>query len=1136
MLLAALLLCCVAGLEIVEPILVSPRVLRCSRAPWQLAAFSLPAGASVSASLRSATGEEVAKGVGTADEAGHAPFLLSPALPLQGGLHTLAAWSGGWNSSVNVTLVSSAPFLSVLLDKRTYKPGDVVRVRALALSSSLRPLAVPLNLSAVDPSGFVVARSAAGSSTDAYGVLNWKLATSTEPPLGAWRVVAQGGPEFGPAAEAPFQLARYALPTFSVSISAPPFLVRPTRAHSVALTGTLSALHTNGEPLAAAAVTLTVSQAAQGWGRRRLAMKMAAGAAMMPHHAQVGFSGGGGGGRDPTVLATQTLRLGGALSLAFSISLPVPRVLWGDGGEMPPLLVTASVSEEATGESRNGSAAVAAAAHPLRVELHAPTRAVAGLDWWLRVRVSAPDGSAPPRELASGAQLAVTATARSGLQLLNLALPVSLDAEGRALVNVSLPPDGESECCRGGGGNGSDAAPVEDDLSCCLSSVAAQLGFVRRRAALSSLVSHAWASCDADPGPHLQLGPLERRAGVLRFAPACTADDAPVGWAALSASRGLLASGVAAAGASVEAVLGGVTDARLLAWTRVGDALVLDSAAVEAEEGAAVADGADLPANLSASFSAETAKPGEAVQLRALAAPSARVFFFASDASVALMDGDASLNASQALAGAAAADAAALTRAGGGAGGQECYNPPAWLEAGAVLATRLAAPACKDGGMEAGVAFMDRPANGEAMMKMNVARAAVMPMAMAAMVMDDEAGAAPAGGAEPPRTRSLFPETWVWFSADADAGGAAVLSATAPDTLTGWRLTAFSLHPEAGLAVAPVPPPLQVTLPFYIRLTLPASAVRGEALQLRVALFSSLPDGGTATVRLVGAEEAGFELPPGAQTTREVKLPAAAGGVPAAAGVTFDVTPRALGSLTLRLVAQLGAASDSLEQPLFVLPEGLPGEVTANALLNASGGVASATLRAPPPPSAVEGSVRSLLTVTGDLMGPSVAGLGNLLAVPCGCALCHAMPHARSRAHASPPLPFCRRRTEHDWHGAKRRRPAVRGVLSRRRRRAAAAGAAGVGARQCGAGLAARADVPPRRRLLLRLRAERLERQYVAHRLRAARLRLCATLPQPRRLRTRLRRSLAGGAAAGGRRLRLRRQRGARGDGGRRLL
>ena len=97
-----------------EPVVLVPELLRAAVAPWSLAAYSLPPGATVVVALRNvASGELVATGQQAAGPEGHASPSLVPSdvAALAPGAHVLEASVGNWSSSVNVTLLVSAPFL-----------------------------------------------------------------------------------------------------------------------------------------------------------------------------------------------------------------------------------------------------------------------------------------------------------------------------------------------------------------------------------------------------------------------------------------------------------------------------------------------------------------------------------------------------------------------------------------------------------------------------------------------------------------------------------------------------------------------------------------------------------------------------------------------------------------------------------------------------------------------------------------------------------------------------------------------------------------------------------------------------------------------------------------------------------------
>ena len=68
--------------------------------------------------------------------------------------------------------------------------------------------------------------------------------------------------------------------------------------------------------------------------------------------------------------------------------------------------------------------------------------------------------------------------------------------------------------------------------------------------------------------------------------------------------------------------------------------------------------------------------------------------------------------------------------------------------------------------------------------------------------------------------------------------GAAVVPVEAPDSITTWILRAVGLSKEHGLGIGESQ--LRVFQPFFLTVDLPFSAIRGEELPVKVALFNYL--------------------------------------------------------------------------------------------------------------------------------------------------------------------------------------------------------------------------------------------------------------------------------------------------------
>lgn len=89
------------------------------------------------------------------------------------------------------------------------------------------------------------------------------------------------------------------------------------------------------------------------------------------------------------------------------------------------------------------------------------------------------------------------------------------------------------------------------------------------------------------------------------------------------------------------------------------------------------------------------------------------------------------------------------------------------------------------------------------------------------------------------RKRKEFPESWLFECFKADRNGNALKMITAPDTITSWIFSGFSLHPEHGLSLFKQIR-VNVTLNFFIKLNLPYSIRRGEILKVNVLIFNRI--------------------------------------------------------------------------------------------------------------------------------------------------------------------------------------------------------------------------------------------------------------------------------------------------------
>ena len=225
--------------------------------------------------------------------------------------------------------------------------------------------------------------------------------------------------------------------------------------------------------------------------------------------------------------------------------------------------------------------------------------------------------------------------------------------------------------------------------------------------------------------------------------------------------------------------------------------------------------------------------------------------------------------------------------------------------------------------------------------------------------------------AEVQRVRQFFPETWIWQDIHTDADGRAVLPVTAPDSITTWVLRGVGMSKEHGLGMGDST--LRVFQPFFLTVDLPVSAIRGEELPVKIALFNYRE---TSQEFFVEIEEGDWFV------LLDESLQSVTVDANDIGGVEFMIRPTGLGRNPIKITARSTEAADAVIKNLQVEPEGIPVEVVENHLLE--GGRSHEFLPAVPF-DAIEDSGRAYVALTGSLMTQSIEGLDKLLQMPFGC-------------------------------------------------------------------------------------------------------------------------------------------------------
>ncbi|XP_016998161.2 thioester-containing protein 1 allele S1 isoform X4 [Drosophila takahashii] len=245
---------------------------------------------------------------------------------------------------------------------------------------------------------------------------------------------------------------------------------------------------------------------------------------------------------------------------------------------------------------------------------------------------------------------------------------------------------------------------------------------------------------------------------------------------------------------------------------------------------------------------------------------------------------------------------------------------------------------------------------------------------------------------EPVKIRKNFADVWIWQSIGRSVDDEGfTLTKKIPDTITSWVVTGFSLNPTSGIALTKNPSKIRVFQPFFVSTNLPYSVKRGEVIAIPVVIFNYLDKTLDAEVVMDNSDQE-YEfteatndvLEKASDEVRRVKRVT----IPANSGksVSFMIRPKNVGSTTLKITATSPLAGDTIHQKLKVEPEGVTQFENRAVFINLKDQPElSQSLEAEIPSEVVPQSEFIEFSVVGDLLGPTLQNLDNLVRMPYGC-------------------------------------------------------------------------------------------------------------------------------------------------------
>nr|XP_031846680.1 murinoglobulin-1-like [Nomia melanderi] len=239
--------------------------------------------------------------------------------------------------------------------------------------------------------------------------------------------------------------------------------------------------------------------------------------------------------------------------------------------------------------------------------------------------------------------------------------------------------------------------------------------------------------------------------------------------------------------------------------------------------------------------------------------------------------------------------------------------------------------------------------------------------------------------------RSYFPETWLWELVPTGKEGKVTIERTLPHTITDWIGYTTCISPVHGLGIAP-PTTIRAFQQFFLDYTLPYSVKRGEMLHMKVSLFNYMHH--RLPVKITLEEAPGLDL--------HLSHSTASFCVNSRDTVVYEyiLRPLIIGEVNITVSAVVDAnvanpcqpgvsivTRDVIVKPVLILPEGYPIEVTKSAFICPKEFSDDSTIvwDLILPDDVIPDSGRAYVNMVGDILGPALENLDDLVRLPMGC-------------------------------------------------------------------------------------------------------------------------------------------------------
>ncbi|KAL4228109.1 Ovostatin-like [Mactra antiquata] len=246
--------------------------------------------------------------------------------------------------------------------------------------------------------------------------------------------------------------------------------------------------------------------------------------------------------------------------------------------------------------------------------------------------------------------------------------------------------------------------------------------------------------------------------------------------------------------------------------------------------------------------------------------------------------------------------------------------------------------------------------------------------------------------------RRNFPDTWLWELYEIPSSGSLSVKEQIPDTITEWVGNSICLHGNNGLGISDV---AKITSfqPFFVSVKLPYSVVRDELVNVEVMVFNYLPHCIAIQLDIMKNDEIKVT-----ETIKEDRQLCVCSQK--ARSHTFQIQPKEIGKIKITFSAYLREhrischstrpprnyrnkkVTELVVKELFVIAEGVKEEKTHSEFIcpQDSNNVYRKTIK----PDInndlmIQGSLNGWINIIGDIMGPVLNDIEELVLLPTGC-------------------------------------------------------------------------------------------------------------------------------------------------------